>query len=84
MSAHVSLKVVTKDYFRDKATMKIQFLGCFSKAKRASATKKNRSFSDKFGMVMVGSDTYVLELSGYVSLEVAFKDYFRYKATMKT
>ena len=35
-------------------------------------------------MVMVGSDTYVLELSGYVLLEVAFKDYFRYKAFMKT
>ena len=45
--------------------------------------KKNRGFSDKSGMAMVGSDTYFVELSAHVSLKVASKDYFRDKATMK-
>ena len=45
--------------------------------------QKNRSFSDKSGMVIVGSETYFLELSAHVSLKVASKDYFGDKETMK-
>ena len=65
--------------------MKIYILGCFSKAEEEECDQKNQSFSDKSGMVMVGSGTYFLELSTYISLKVASasKDYFRDKATMK-
>ena len=37
----------------------------------------NRSFSDKFTMLMLGSNTYFLEVSAYVSLKVSTKDYSR-------
>ena len=39
LSAHVSLKIVSKDYFRDKATMR--FVGCFSKVKNKECDQKN-------------------------------------------
>ena len=35
--------------------------------------QKNLSFSDKFGMLMPCSDTYFLEVSAHVSLELATK-----------
>ena len=45
--------------------------------------QKNRSFSDKFGMVMPGLDTYFLKMSAHVSLKVATDNSFRDKKTMK-
>ena len=40
---------------------------------------KTLSFSDKFGMLMLYSDTHFLEASAHVSLKVASKGSFRDK-----
>ena len=77
VSAHVALKVATKDYFRHKQTM--SFLGCFSKEKKEECDQKKQSFSDKFGILMAGSDIYFLEVSARISLKVTTKDYSRDK-----
>ena len=60
------------------------FLGCFSKAKTGKCDQKNRSFSDKSGMIMPGSDTYFLEVCAHLSLKIATDDSFRDKETMKS
>ena len=39
--------------------------------------QKNTSFSDKFGMLMPGLDTYFLKVSARVSLKAATKGFFR-------
>ena len=44
---------------------------------------KYRSFIEKFGMNMPGSDTYSLEVSAHVFLKVATGDSFRDKETME-
>ena len=78
VSAHVALRVATKDYFRDKQTNEnLAFQVVFLKKKRRSATKK--SFLDKFEMLIPGSDTYFLEVSAHVSLKVASDKSFRDK-----
>ena len=41
VGAHVSLKVATNDYFRDKETIKISTLGCFSETKTEECDQKN-------------------------------------------
>ena len=45
--------------------------------------QKDRSFSNKCRLLMLGSDTYFLEESAHVSLKVATKNFFRDKETMK-
>ena len=40
---------------------------------------KTLSFSDKFGMLMLYSDTHFLEASAHISLKVASKGSFRDK-----
>ena len=41
VSTHVSLKVATNDYFRDKETIKISILGYFSETKTEKCDQKN-------------------------------------------
>ena len=48
VSAHVSLKVATKDSFRDNETIKIYIFRLFLQSKNGGVrSKKNRGFSDK-------------------------------------
>ena len=84
VGARISLKVATKGSLTGKKKLqKFSILGSFSKAETETCDKKNRSFSDEFGMIMQGSDTYFLEVSSYVSLEVATDNSFRDKETVK-
>ena len=82
VSSKAALKVATKDYFRHKQTM--NFLGFFSKEKKEECDQKKQSFSDKFGILMAGSDIFFLEVSARISLKVTTKDYSRDKKTMQT
>ena len=84
VGACILLKVTTKGSRTGKKELqKFSVLGSFSKAKTEECDKKNWSFSDEFGMIMQGSDTYFLEVSAHVSLEVALDNSFRDKETMK-
>ena len=58
------------------------FLGCFCKAKTEERDQKIWSFSDKFEIIMPGSDTYFLEVSAHVSLKIATDDSLRNKGTL--
>ena len=49
VSAHVSLKVATKDYFRYQEKMKFNFLVCFSKAKTEVCHQKILNVFNQFG-----------------------------------
>ena len=53
------------------------------KEEKEEFDQENRSLSDKFRMLMPGSDTYFLEVSVNLSLKVATKDCSRNKITMK-
>ena len=66
-----------KNLLEIKKLWKFRFSDYLSKAKTEEYDQTNRSFSDKFTMLMLGSNTYFLEVSAYVSLKVASKDYFR-------
>ena len=79
----LSLKLATKASFGGKKLWKFRFSGCFSKAKTGEWDQKNWSFSYKFGMLMPVSETYFLEVSPHVSLEVATKGFFRGKRIWK-
>ena len=65
VSAKVALKVATKDYFRDKQAVKIKLFRLFFRRKKEELDQKNRSFSDKFGMLKTGSDTEFLKVSAH-------------------
>ena len=83
VSAHFLLKVVTEGSFGSKKYRKniklgkYRVLGYSFKAKTKECKRKNSSVSDKFGMLIYGSDTYFLEVSAHVSLNVATKASFR-------
>ena len=66
-----------------KKLWKYRLSSCFSKAKTEEWDQKSRRFSDKYGMVMPGLDTYFLEVNAHVSLKVATDDCFRDKESMK-
>ena len=66
-----------------KKRWKFRFLGFFLKKKKEKCDQKDRSFSDKSGMAMVGSDTCFLEESEGISLKVATNNSFRDKKAMK-
>ena len=51
----------------------VDFSGFFSKAKTEEWGKKNWSFFNNIGMLMLGSETYFLEVSAHVSLKVVAK-----------
>ena len=44
VSAHVSLKVATKDYFRDKETMRIYIVRLFFQSKNGGVRPKKSKF----------------------------------------
>ena len=77
VSAHFLLKVATEGSFGGKKLGKYRVLGYSFKAKTKECKRKNSSVSDKFGMLIHGSDTYFLEVSAHVSLNVATKASFR-------
>ena len=56
-----------------KRLWKFKFLDYSSKAKTDKFHRKNLNFSEKFGMLMLGSEKYFLEMSAHVSLKVATK-----------
>ena len=45
--------------------------------------QKYRSFSEKFGMIMLSSDRHFLEVRAHISLKVATDNSFRDKETME-
>ena len=79
VGARLSLKLATKLSFRGKELSEFRFSGYFSKPKTEECDQKNWRFSNKFGMLMLGSNTYFLEVSAHVSMKVANKGSFRGK-----
>ena len=72
------MKGATKASFRNK-----KLLGYFSKAKMGECDQKKLSFSDKFGMLMPGLQTYFLEVSAPVLLKGMTKSSFIAKRSQR-
>ena len=80
VSAHVSLKVATKDYLRGpKKSKNLALLSLSSKTKRLECDQKDWSVFDQFGISMPCSVIYFLKVDARVSLKVATKGSFRNK-----
>ena len=83
VGACLLLKLATKASLRGKKLLKFRYSGYFSKAKMKECNQKNWSFSNKFGMLMPGSEISFLKKRAHVSLKVAAKVSFLDKKVWK-
>ena len=83
VSAHVSLKVATKDYFRCKNSKDLALLFLSSKLKTWECDQKGWSVFDQFAIIISSSATNFLETDARVSLKVATKGPLRGKKLWK-
>ena len=83
VSAHVSLKVATNEFFRGMKTHKKQFWCYYSKAKMEDCGQGSSCFSGNIWLFIPCSATYFLEVSARVSLKVTTNSPFGVKKNWK-
>ena len=83
VGARVSLKLATKGFLRCKKLWKLNFSGCFSKAKTEECDQKVWNVFDQFGVGKPCSTTYFLEVGARVSLKLATRGFLRGKKPPK-
>ena len=74
------LKLTTKRFLEAKRLSKFKFSDYFSEAETKYCYQKNGIFSNKFEMLMPGSNAHFVEVSAHVLLKVATKGSFRGKS----
>ena len=83
VGAQVSFKEATKGSLKVKKLWKFSFSGCFFKAKTEECDQKVWNDFDQFGISILCSGTFFLEVGAHVSYKVATKESFEGKRTLK-